>query len=211
MTKEEFFLNRYKNKTKRELEHILANRSIYEPEAISAAETTIKEESYQVEEILMQVKPVKSKTLKDSWLMFRRALSMRDVYILVTLVAALKALMYAYIYSKLLLRTEVWEYVYLFMAMASFIIANHYLYYLVHQRANTFVGRVIMDFTFFIGFFILEFGFSMVYLVYYGYFILGTSISFIEMTLGLVAFIFVFIIFEVLLELLKLIFRFRFI
>ncbi|UII22239.1 hypothetical protein [Fulvivirga ligni] len=148
---EEFFLKRFKKKTKAELEQILAKQEKYEPAAISAATTVLQEELYQLETPTFA--DPRARTLTKSWNDFRRTFSVRDI--LPTLLLGAAFITIFFIYDRVglfnLVPKGFWRLTITTVTLSSFLIANHHLYFLIHGRANSFVGKVILDYTFYIG------------------------------------------------------------
>lgn len=161
MSKENKFIEKFSKKTKKELEHILQS-DMYVDKAKKAANHIIINEKYKrvtpIENII-KVKKLKTrkKTIKTDLQQFLKVLRYREFYSLLCSVSFLVCLISirGYYPNLNFLNSSSNTVLNIFLFIC-FLLSNHIFYKLEHKRSNNFIGRLIINFTFFLMYYLLS-------------------------------------------------------
>ncbi|QDH77808.1 hypothetical protein FKX85_01600 [Echinicola soli] len=146
------FIERYKRKTRRELQQIINNRADYREEAVRAAEKLLGESDEDPREEISVARTACKRNNPFGPILFARSFSYRDVLTVISSTLLCMALFQILNYYKdEFVFVEYYPFLKLFLFFV-FIIINHVLYFKEHKRSNDLLGRSMVDLFFFLSF-----------------------------------------------------------
>jgi hypothetical protein len=204
---EDYFYERFKYRSDRELQHIIDYRDGYQIEAVNAANRLLVERDSQKSVQYVTENSVhkgvynfdKSNRSFDL-IPFLRTLSYRDFLSIFTLVLLLMAYIELSFYCLGESNVQSLYGPFRNIGVIGFLWANHVLYKIEHKRFNNFIGRVLHTLIFIIMFLPIKIIHSYLVSDYYTF---SVSLSFGEMILLLVVSIIAITLFEFVLSILK--------
>mgnify|MGYP006999182309 CR=1 FL=1 len=198
---EQYFLQKYQNKTRDELQRIVANKGQYQPAAVSAAiqllnENREKQIQLPQEKITEQVNVEDSNfgtlSLSFDYRPFFRALSYREFLTTIAMALLFQAFFEIIDYYSSERFFENTHKAWKGYGILVVFLANHILYRYEHRRSNNFIGRSLNDLLLIITLIFVRTTYEFILKGTYSISIDGSGVGLFFMILAILMFIFAF-------------------